>query len=132
MSRGGREVTYIAPEVNEDADIPFTTRSRITTVDGDTMTPGEAATSFELTMEEDWMNGEEQLQIMEEDMTELHPSVFDTTPYTGALDPDLDPEAYTTEQAFEQRWASMEAKVDRLMKMMEGMSTVDKIQNMTL
>lgn len=130
---GRRDVVYQIPDDIEDADIPLNSGSRINTVDGERLTPGEAATQFELTMSEDWMNGVDSiLQIMEEDMVEVQPRVFDTTPYTGALDPDLDPEAYTTQQVFEDRWNALEAKVDRMMKMIEELSTVGKIENMTL
>jgi len=132
MSRGRREPTFQAPEVNEDADQGFDINSRIVTIDGTELTPGQAASRFEVTMEEDWMNGQDTLQIMGEDMTVVQPITFDTTPYTGVLDPDLDPEAYTTQQVFEYRWNTLEAKVEKIMNMMEQLSTVDKIENMKL
>ncbi len=66
-----------------------------------------------------------------EEATERQPTRIDTTPYTGPLDPDLDPDLYE-EDLLGRRFTKLEQRVEEIFKMLEEMNSVKKIENMKL
>lgn len=67
------------------------------------------------------------LHTLEMDAAWRHPATFNTTPYTGASDPDFDPENFEDEQNISARLDEVNTKLDSLIEQLRSLNMINKM-----